>query len=558
MKREKLWVQRFYPKDILYEFLREGSFTTLLSQILINKGFKDIKSAYTFLYPQLSDFSDPFTLPEINLAVKRLTLALEKGETIGIYGDSDADGIIGSYLLYDFLYEISGREPIVLIPDKNKEGYGFHSKFLPYFKEKGVKLLITVDVGISALEAVKEAKALGIDVIITDHHTILEKPNTIVVSGKLAPSNSPFYFLCGAGIVFTLIRALRTYLYQQGYFSQKPIPQIRKYLELTAIATLADMVPLWGENRLLSYFGFRDLNSPSHPALKKLYQALNLKPPLSEEDLYFKIIPRINTCGRMGKPELFFEFLKEGKKGRGENYLRAIENLNKERQELEIYHWENLEREIEDWNEEPFYIGVFENLPKALLGLLANKVKNKTGKPALILTVENEIGYGSGRSPEEIDLLDLCLKRSDLFLELGGHQKAFGFQIKKEKINELIEHLKKSLVSDPFKGIIFNYVDSETTISELLLEENLLAFQSLHPYGMGNEAPFLLLKNFEVKEIFILKEKHTKYLLKEGSKEITAIFFNYLSPKAIRFIIGAPFINNYSQNLEIKIEDVKT
>ncbi len=558
MSKEKLWLQRLPKRDILYEFLREGAFTPLISQILINKGFTEVKKAYSFLFPQITDFSDPFEIPEMDLAVKKIAEALKKGELIGIYGDSDADGIIGTYVLYDFLKKISGKEPIVLIPDKNKEGYGFHARYLSYFKEKGVSLLLTVDVGISAYETVEEAKLLGLSVIITDHHEVIKKPKTIVVSGKLTSQDSPFYHLCGAGVVFTLLRALRTYLYESGFFREVPPPSLRGYLELVSLATLADMVPLLGENRIITYFGFRDLASPSHPSLKALFNELDLTLPPSEEDLYFKVIPRINACGRMGAPELFFNFLKMERKEDAQAFLSKINNLLSERQSLEAELWQILAREFEEKPTSPVLIGIFENIPKGILGLLANRAKNVFGKPALIITFENNIGYGSGRSTEDIDLLDILLKEKHLFLELGGHKKAFGFQILKENLpsfQKILEKDLKDLIKE--RKQIFGYVDGEVKISELLFEENLLALKEFPPYGMAHEPPLFLLKDFVVKEIIYLKEKHTKFLLEEGPEKIYALYFNQKVDFPPRFIIGTPFINNFNQRLEIRVEDVK-
>jgi single-stranded-DNA-specific exonuclease len=494
MEKERLWIQKLPKKELLYTFLREGGFTPLISQLLINKGFTEVKAAYTFLFPQINDFSDPFEIPEMTLAVKRVAEALKTKEVIGIYGDSDADGIIGTYLLYDFLKEVSEKEPVVLIPDKNKEGYGFHGKFLPYFKEKGVSLLITVDVGISAYETVEEAKALGLSVIITDHHEVIKKPETIVISGKLTPPDSPFYHLCGAGVVFTFLRALRSYLYESGFFNETSPPSLRKYLELLCLATLADMVPLLGENRIITYFGFRDLNSPSHPALSYLFQELNLSTPLSEEDLHFKIIPRINACGRMGMPEIFFDFLRKKTYEEIHPYICKINNFLSERQSLEAELWENIEKNLKNEFSSPVLIGIFENLPKGLLGLLANRAKNKFGKPALIISFENGIGFGSGRSTDDLDLLDILLKEKHLFLELGGHQKAFGFQILKENIPYLQQILTEKL-KNLERRQAFGYVDGETRISELLLEENLLALKELPPYGIAHEPPLFFVKD---------------------------------------------------------------
>lgn len=558
MHKEKLWLQRLPKRELLYEFLREGAFTPLISQILINKGFTEVKKAYSFLFPQITDFSDPFEIPEMHLAVKRIAEALKKGELVGIYGDSDADGIIGTYVLYDFLKEVSGKEPIVLIPDKNQEGYGFHAKYLSYFKEKGVSLLITVDVGISAYETVEEAKLLGLSVIITDHHEVIKKPETIVISGKLTSSDSPFYHLCGAGVVFTLLRALRSHLYESGFFREAPPPSLRKYLELVSLATLADMVPLLGENRIITYFGFRDLASPSHPALRLLFKEIGLSLPPSEEDLYFKIIPRINACGRMGVPELFFNFLRKAPSEDAKDFLCKINTLLSERQNLEAELWQILARDFEEKPDTPVLIGIFENIPKGLLGLLANRAKNAFGKPALIITFENNIGYGSGRSTEDLDLLDFLLKEKHLFLELGGHKKAFGFQILKENLpyfQKIFENNLKDFIKE--KKQIFCYVDGEVKISELLFEENLFALKELPPYGMAHEPPLFLLKDFIVKEIIYLKERHTKFLLEEGLEKIYALYFNQKVDFSPRFIIGTPIFNNFNQKLEIRVEDVK-
>ncbi|MFN3567680.1 MAG: single-stranded-DNA-specific exonuclease RecJ [Caldimicrobium sp.] len=538
--------------------MREGAFTPFLSRFLVNRGFKDLKEAYTFLYPQISDFSDPFQIPEMDEAVKKIANALKNRTKIGIYGDSDVDGILGAYILYDFLSLLSEESPIVLIPDKNKEGYGFHSQFLTFFKEKGVKLLITVDVGISSYETVETAKALGLEVIITDHHEILRKPNTIVVSGKSTSLESPCYHLCGAGVVFALLRALRSYLHNEGYFSDKSIPPLRPYLELVAIATLADMVPLLGENRIITYFGFRDLSAPTHPSLKAFFQFLGLRGAISEEDLHFKIIPRFNACGRMGKPELLFNFLAEKDKEKLEKYLQELCALYEERQNLELELWQVIESNFITENSSPILIGIFENIPKALLGLLANRAKNKFGKPVLIISDEGDLCYGSGRSPEALDLLTLLLPKRELFLELGGHKKAFGFQITKENLKFLKEYL---LTNEALLKINsqekYLYVDTETTLSELLMEENFLALQTLPPYGIAHEPPLLLLKDFEIKEFFYLKDRHTKLLLKEGGKEVYALCFNKLLKGDFKYLIGTPFINNFSQRLEIKVEDVK-
>ncbi len=562
MASNKLWINKAPNQELLHEFVTQGFFTPLLAKILINKGFSDIKSAYSFIDPKLSDFSDPFIIPDMKLAVERIAKAIKSGEKIGIYGDSDADGIIGTFVLYDFLKEFCS-DIEWLIPSKDIEGYGFHAKFLPYFKEKGVSLIITVDVGISAYETVNSAKALGIDVIITDHHEVVKKPETITVSGKLTSPSSPFYYLCGAGVVFALIRALRSYLFSQGFFTEKEPPFLRKYLELVALATLADMVPLVGENRIITFFGFRDLSNPFFACTKVLLESAELKYGISEEELSYKVIPKINSAGRMGKPEVVFEFLLSPDKTTAEKKLSQIDTLNQERQALEEEILKLASSQIDALSKDSRFIFLtFENIPKGLLGLIANRFKNLYSLPAVVISKENEVAYGSVRSPSTINFLEIISQCKDLLIQFGGHKYALGFKIEENLIPQLKSRLTELLKSYSDRGVSEEmkliYIDAETNIPELLNRENLFALANFHPYGEGHLPPVLLLKNFKIKELKVLKEKHSKLVLQNGEKELSAIFFNRLiESDGIRLIVGTPFINSFTGNLEIKIEDVK-
>lgn len=560
MVTNKLWINKIPNQELVYEFVSQGFFTPLLAKILINKGFCDVKSAYTFLYPTLSDFLDPFVIPDMKLAVERIYKAIKSQEKICIYGDSDADGIIGTFVLYDFLKSFT---PYVewLIPSKELEGYGFHAKFLPYFKDRGISLIITVDVGISAYHTVNSAKALNIDVIITDHHEVINKPETITITGKLTSPNSPFYHLCGAGVVFTLIRALRTYLFSQGFFVDREPPFLRKYLELVCLATLADMVPIVGENRLITFFGFRDLLNPSFPCTKVLLEKIDLKFGLSEEDIKFKVIPQLNSAGRLGKPEIVFNFLLSPDRGTAEKNYSQIESLNQERRILEETYLKTTPLNFEeDFKNSKFLFLVFEDLPKGLLGLIANRFKNLYNLPVIVISQKNELAYGSARSPSQINFLDILSQCQDLLIQFGGHKYALGFKLNKNYIPKLKSRLEK-LMKDYELDISPEtplYIDAETSLSELLYKENIFAFEQFHPYGEGHLPPILLLKNFQIKEIKFLKERHSKLILQKEDKEISAILFNkLLETNEIKLIAGTPFINTFTGNLEIKIEDVK-
>jgi len=309
MKRP-VWVERPLDKEKYLVFLREGGLSPFLASYLARRGFEDLHSAYRFLFPRLEDFASPFLIPDMELAVKRLETALRTNERIGLYADSDADGILGAFILYDFLSKLMPEENLVVyFTDRLHKGYGFHPQSIPYFKAQGVSLILTIDVGVADGETVELAKGAGLDVIITDHHEFQNLPRTITITGKRSQCES-LYHLCGAGVVFQLLKALRSYLFEKGFFATKDtLPKLRPYLEIAGLATLADMVPLVGENRLITYFGFRELERSSFPALRALLS--DLRYGITERDLQLSIIPRINACFRLGRPELFFNFLKE-------------------------------------------------------------------------------------------------------------------------------------------------------------------------------------------------------------------------------------------------------
>jgi len=540
----------------LYEFVTKGFFTPLVASILINKGLTDIKKAYAYLYPSIQDFSNPLDLPGALPASKRIYEALTKGETIGIYGDSDADGILGTFVLTHFLKEL-GAKVVTLIPSKESQGYGFHSQFLPFFKERGVSLLLTVDVGISNANTVEQAKTLGMDVIVTDHHEIQSLPDCLVVSGKLCPISSPFYYLCGAGVVFTLIRCLRVYLKEQGFFKNR-IPKLKKYLEPVSIATLADMVPLVGENRVITYFGLKELAEPKFFPVRFLTEKLGIRYRITEDDIYFKIVPKINAPGRLGYPELVLELFLAEDYEKAEKMWSKIQALNDKRQAIETELIEKLSAEAErQAKASNLILLVEEGIPKGILGLIANRFKGIYDLPTIVLTTVDGIAFGSGRAPEGLNFLDIVKSCKDLLVQVGGHPNAFGLQVKVENIEKLKERLSASLKHLEPQKYEKIYIDAEVSLAELLLEENLIALSHLHPYGEGNEPPNLLLKNFEVKELTILKEKHSKLRLAWGTSSLKAICFNKILGKEIRFIVGTPFVNPYDENLEIYIRDVK-
>jgi len=556
MKRP-VWVERPLDKEKYLVFLREGGLSPFLASYLARRGFEDLHSAYRFLFPRLEDFASPFLIPDMELAVKRLETALRTNERIGFYADSDADGILGAFILYDFLSKLMPEENLVVyFTDRLHKGYGFHPQSIPYFKAQGVSLILTIDVGVADGETVELAKGAGLDVIITDHHEFQNLPRTITITGKRSQCES-LYHLCGAGVAFQLLKALRSYLFQQGFFGTKDmLPKLRPYLEIAGLATLADMVPLVGENRLITYFGFRELERSSFPALRALLS--DLRYGITERDLQLSIIPRINACFRLGRPELFFNFLKEKDETKISMLLKEIDSLNEERKSLSASLWERVLERRKEAERESFVLLFDEGLPKGHLGVLAQRLKSQTGKPAIVLTADkNGTLVGSARSPEGLNLLALLIRREDLFVQLGGHALAFGLKIEKDRLGELTSYLEESLKGYVPQELELIYLDYEGRVSEFLEEENLLALRELPPYGMGHEPPMVLLKKFEVREIKPLKEKHCEIWLKDGFREVRGVFFNRQMEREPILLVCEPYINSFSGSLEFRVEDYK-
>ncbi len=548
------WVERPVEKEILIYLQKEGGFSPFLARYLAGKGFDDLNKAYSFLYPRIEDFTNPFAIPDLDLGVKRIEKALAKQERIGIYADSDADGILGAFILWHFLREISGYSPLVYFTKRNEKGYGFHPEAISYFKFQGVKLIITVDVGIANPETVELAKASGIEVIITDHHEFTHLPNTIVITGKRSQRES-LYHLCGAGVVLELITGLRSYLSQKGYFAGREIPKLKPYLQVAAIATLADMVPLYGENRLITYFGLRDLERPAFAGLGLLLR--DVKYELTEWTIQQEIISKVNACFREGRPELFFNFLKEEDPRQAEELLQKIKSLNEERKSKMTLFWERVEKKLPEAERGNFVLLWEEGIPKGYLGLLAQRLKEKTGKPALFLTVEKDgILIGSGRSPKEVDFLPILLERVDLFLKIGGHKQSFGLRLRAENLDELIKFLTIRLKDLPIKKEPYLFVDYVGRIGDFLDEENRVALRELPPYGEGHAPPLVLLQKFEIVEIQSLREKHTQLTLRDGLIQMRGLIFNKLLAGKPTLGVAQPYFNSYRNCVEFRFEDL--
>ncbi len=475
-----------------------------------------------FLNPDYSKLHDPSLLPDIEKASDRVIAAMAKGEHITVFSDYDADGIPGAVVLSDFFRRACYDNISFYIPHRHNEGFGLNLTAIEECSSRSTKLLITVDCGVSDIEEVKAANDAGIDVIITDHHepSLLGLPPAYAVVNPNRPdSKYPFHGLCGSAVVFKLVQAILT----KESFGIKP--GLEKWsLDMVSIATLSDMVPLVGENRILSRFGLEVLRKSPRPGIRALLRRLNIEQKnLTEDDITFMITPRINAASRMGVPEDAFNLLRTEDQLEAERLALHLEKINNMRKGVVAGIVKEAKGELAKREKiaEVIVIGNPEWRP-ALLGLVANSLVEEYERPAFVWGRDGDgMLKGSCRSYNGYDLFLLMNAVSDTLLEFGGHKGAGGFSITLEQLTVLEEKLSealKTLSSEEAK------VENNLSISLSDIGESLWGVVSqFAPFGMGNEKPVFKISNAPIKSVrqFGKANEHLEVTLAPNIKAIS-------------------------------------
>ncbi|MBR6504678.1 MAG: single-stranded-DNA-specific exonuclease RecJ [Clostridia bacterium] len=530
----------------------------LLSYALVNRGITNEADLKIFLNPTRKDFHDPFLMPDMDKAVKRIINAINNKEKVIIYGDYDVDGITSITVLKKFLEE-RGIKVDEHIPNRLEEGYGLNLKSIKEIADKNYTLMITVDCGISGIEEVKYAKELGIETIITDHHEPLEElPDAVaIVNAKIKTSKYPFRGLAGVGVVFKLIQALgiRLELEEKEYL---------KFLDLVCVGTISDIVPLIDENRVIAKLGLKLVEVTKNYGLAALIKAAGYK-NIDSNSVSFGIAPRINACGRMGYQEEALDlFLSENSK-EAEILTEKLNNYNKQRQEIEKKIFEEATKKIEETNPDSAIVLGEDNWHHGVIGIVASKITEMYFKPTILICFEDEIGKGSGRSIPGFDLHKALCNSSEHLEKYGGHEMAVGLSLKKENFKKFQEKFQKIASESNIEEIIpVIKIDAEININDIEINK-VKELKMLEPFGEGNKLPTFLYKNLKIDSIRALSEgKHLKLTLKDENKIIQAIGFNmgYLSEEYLIGdkvdVVGTLEINEYNgyENIQINLKDI--
>lgn len=556
----KKWECYNLDNEKVEELVKKRHITNLLASILVNRGIIDGEKINVFLNPTRKDFYNPFLMPDMEIAVKRIVKAIENKEKIMIYGDYDADGITSITVLKKYLNEI-GLKTGEYIPNRLNEGYGLNKDAISKIYNDGYKLMITVDCGISGLEEVDYANSLGMEIIITDHHEPAEKlPEAIaVIDAKRKDNKYPFNQLAGVGVVFKLIQAISTELKLEE-------KEYLKYLDLVCIGTISDIVPLVDENRVIAKLGLKLIEKTKNIGLKTLLNIADLK-KIDSNAISFGVAPRINACGRMGFQEEALQLFLTEDSGEATKIAKRLVQFNQERQAKEKQIFEEVIEKIEkDDKDKKCIVLAEENWHHGVIGIVASKITEIYYKPSILICLEGDKGKGSGRSVPGFDLYTALTKCSDYIEKFGGHSMAIGITIKKENFEKLKEAIEKYAQESNISDImpIIN-IDKEINLKNINIEE-VKSLELLEPFGEANKMPLFLLRNLKIDSIRALSGgKHLKLTLKQDNNIVDGIGFNmgdlskeYLLGDKVD-VVGTIEINSFGnkENIQINLKDIR-
>ena len=558
----------FLPKkndEIVEKFSKELNVSKITASILLNREILKLEEAYQFLYPSLSNIPSPFLLKDMKKAVERIIDAIKNNEKILIYGDYDVDGITSVALLVNFFNEIDFKT-FYYIPKRIEEGYGLNNEAIKKFYKKGIDLIITVDCGVSDFEPTILANQLGIDLIVTDHH---QWPGKRVESFALINPNQdgdlyPFKELSGVGVAFNLVIALRASLREKGLLSKKH-PNLKRYLDLVAMGTIADMVPLTGVNRIFCKFGLEEITNGDRLGIKMLKRVSGLDGyEIKSGDVGFRLAPRVNASGRVGDPYLGVKLLISYNEEETKNIAIQLNEENEKRKKIE----ERIFKEIlksPDIIESPAIVLSSSDWHPGVIGIVASRLVELFYKPTILISLKEDKGKGSGRGIEGFDLYK-GLKHCEEYLEkFGGHKHAAGINIRKEKIElfkkRFIEIVENEIIKNKDIKMPLLKIDAQIKFNEL--NDNLLhEIELLSPFGIGNPRPIFCAKEVKVIEKQIVGEDSLRLRLLGDSRILTGFAFQMkpLEEKIKETIDVAfqPRINNFNniKKIEIDIKDI--
>ncbi|NLT94783.1 MAG: single-stranded-DNA-specific exonuclease RecJ [Clostridia bacterium] len=527
MISRKIWNVRKLNFKLQEQLASELNISSTLAMLLINRGYSDINAARQFLEPSLVNLVSPFKLTNMAEAIEKIRTALKEKKPIVIYGDYDVDGITGTALLTEVFTSL-GVDVRYYIPDRMEEGYGLNCEAISSLARQGAQLIITVDCGISSKAEVELGKKLGLDFIITDHHQPPEElPDCLIINPHLEKEPVPWRDLAGVGVAFKVAQALLETFLPRNYEKE-----MVKYLDLAALGTVADIVPLVGENRIIVKFGLEQIALGKRIGLKALCERAGIDcKNITSSSVGYILAPRLNACGRIGDATLGVRLLLTDNEKEAQEIAQCLNQENQNRQNIEskiIDEAVNMLRDF-DFDKNKVIVLKGEDWHQGVIGIVASRLVDKYYRPVIILTKQNDIYKGSGRSIPGFHLHQALTKCEDLLEAFGGHSQAAGLSLKEDKIEPFIERINSIAWEVISEEQLFPTldVDGEINLAEInfkVLEE----ISKLEPFGHANPEPLLVYRRSKIKEWKEVGSKggHLKIKVLAGNTLWDAIGFN--------------------------------
>lgn len=543
----------------------------VISLLLVRRGLKTAAEVKKFFKPSLNDLEDPFLMPDMDKAVKRLNKALGEKEKILIYGDYDVDGTTAVSLVYKYLRAYTSNLDYY-IPDRYDEGYGISTKGIDYAAEQGVTLIISLDCGIKAIDKIEYAKGKGIDFIICDHHLADDVlPDAVaVLDAKREDSRYPYEHLSGCGVGFKFMQAFAA---DNGF----PFSELEKLLELTAVSIASDIVPITGENRILAYYGLKQINSNPSLGLKGIIDVCGLSgKEITISDIVFKIGPRINASGRMMNGREAVELLLAKNSKMAKQKSENINQYNEERRELDKKITDEANAIISsiENNEDNKAIIVYNPAwHKGVIGIVASRLTEKYYRPAVVLTKSSELITGSARSVSNFDIYKVVESCRDLLENFGGHTYAAGLSLKEENLQRFKERFQQIAAQEIVPEQLVPQIDIDAVLDLKQINAKFMSdLKKMSPFGPENHKPVFCthgVQDYGTSKLVGREQEHIKLEIidsKSASSPIHGIAFGMsrfnahikqMKPFDICYTIEE---NTYNGNttLQLMIKDIRT
>lgn len=499
------------------------------AELLLRRGLASPDAVWQYLRPQLKTLGDPFLLPQMEAAVARLLMAIDAGENIVLYGDYDVDGVTSLAILTRVLRAL-GANVASFLPHRMEEGYGLTREGLARcLGEEKPRLLVAVDCGTTSVEEIAELKACGVDVIVLDHHeckTLL--PDCVaVVNPKRSDAAVDYTYLCSAGLAFKLSHALLKRRPVEGFV-------LKEILDLVALGTVSDIVPLVGENRILVKAGLKQMESTRWVGLQALMEVARSRFPLTPSELGFQLGPRLNASGRLGTAQVALELLLTENAGRARALAMELDVQNRDRQRVEKQTHEEAEAQLQMHGDPLAHAAIVVGAPEwhpGVLGIVASRLARKYHRPSLVVGFDEQgVGKGSGRGIEGISLVAALDECKALLTRHGGHEMAAGLTVQQgcfEAFRERFLQVARQMLSD--EALLPQVtIDAEMALADVT-HDFLHWHEQLQPFGTGNAQPLFMARGVRpLAPPTVMKEKHLKLLLGQSGARVEAVFFNAL------------------------------